>query len=337
MDYLTASQSKNTILVLGSGSWGSALGIHLAKIHKTVYLWGRNTQAIRQIQQTGINEKYLPNIKLPSNLIAVDDYTDIIQSIDHILIAVPSHGFGELLINIKPYLKTQSILWATKGLCCQSHRLLSDIAKEVLPKTINYGIITGPSFAKEVAQELPTAIVIASENQAFAKEMQNFWNSHYFRVYISSDLIGAQIGGAVKNALAIAVGISDGLGFGSNAKAALITRGLVEITRLGKKLGAEDETLSGLSCLGDLILTCTDDQSRNRRFGLMLGQGYTKDQALEKIGQVVEGIITSQAIMALSEKYDVEMPIVKETYDVLYHHKKAKDAVIHLMQRKLRN
>lgn len=335
---MSQSAINRSFLVLGAGSWGSALAAHLASIGHDVTLYARDKSQAELIAKTHENAKYLPNLKLPESLKVTSDFKAVISQIKHILIATPSASFKETLLELTPYLTSQhDILWATKGLCSNEHKLLSDVAKNIVPVFVPCGIITGPSFAKEVVNHLPTAILVASENKTFAQKMQSLWYSDSFRVYISDDLIGAQIGGAVKNVLAIAVGISDGLGFGSNAKAALITRGLAEMTRLGLTLGAKRETLSGLACLGDLILTCTDNQSRNRRFGLLLGQGQSKLSALKTITQVVEGIDTTEHIFHLAEKLNVDMPIVKQTYQVLYQDKKPIDAVKTLMMRELKS
>ncbi|MCF6766344.1 NAD(P)-dependent glycerol-3-phosphate dehydrogenase [Thiotrichales bacterium 19S3-7] len=329
--------NNEAFLVLGAGSWGSALAIHLASLTHQVMLYCHDPVQAKLMQSDRINRHYLPESPFPDTLSVTYDFKAYMAQIKHILIAVPSNAFKSVLTQIIPYLSRQhTVLWATKGLCSKEHRLLSEVAKDLLPTFTPYGVITGPSFAKEVAKHLPTAVLVASNQITFAQQMQSLWTGNYFRCYISDDLIGAQVGGAVKNVLAIAVGISDGLGFGSNAKAALITRGLAEMTRFGLKLGAQKETISGLACLGDLVLTCTDNQSRNRRFGLLLGQGESKNNAINQIGQVVEGYETTEHIYYLAKKLTIEMPIVNQTYAVLYQDKNPLDAVNSLMGRELK-
>ncbi|TNF65295.1 MAG: NAD(P)-dependent glycerol-3-phosphate dehydrogenase [Gammaproteobacteria bacterium] len=328
---------NKSFLVFGAGSWGTALAIHLASLKHQVILYSNSQAQVQTMQSKRINADYLPDHPFPSTLSVTDDFKAYIAQTKHILIAVPSSAFKSVLTQLIPFLSRQhTLLWATKGLCSKEHKLLSEVANDLLPSFIPYGAITGPSFAKEVAEQLPTAILVASNDMAFAQQMQSLWTGNYFRVYTSDDLIGAQVGGAVKNVLAIAVGISDGLGFGSNAKAALITRGLAEMTRFGLKLGAEKETLSGLACMGDLVLTCTDNQSRNRRFGLLLGQGESKDKAINQIGQVVEGYETTEHIYHLAKKLGIDMPIVNQAYAVLYQDKKPLNAVKSLMDRELK-
>ncbi|MCF6767520.1 NAD(P)-dependent glycerol-3-phosphate dehydrogenase [Thiotrichales bacterium 19S11-10] len=335
---MNSPYNSPSCLVMGAGSWGTALALHLASLNHQIYLYAKDKNEANDMITSGVNKRYLPDHPFPENLVICHEFESIIKKTNHILIAVPSHAFKSVLTQLSPLLtKEHQVLWATKGLCSREHKLLSEVAKEKLPSDTPYGMITGPSFAKEVASHMPTAIVIASSDMTFAKNMQAYWNGPSFRVYTSQDIIGVQIGGAVKNVLAIAVGTSDGLGFGSNAKAALITRGLAEMSRLGLKLGADKETLSGLACLGDLVLTCTDNQSRNRRFGLLLGQGKSITEALETIDQVVEGYETTQHIYHLAKKLEVDMPIVFEAYQVLYEGKEPLKAVQSLMQRQLKD
>jgi glycerol-3-phosphate dehydrogenase (NAD(P)+) len=284
------------------------------------------------------NVKYLPDIKkFPVNLSAINNWQENIDDFDDILIATPSSGFKKIVLELKKYLKPhQNIISATKGFCHDSYVLLSEIAKDILPET-KFALLTGPSFAKEVANGLPTAVVVASRDADYASYVQQLFSNESFRCYTSTDIIGAQVGGAVKNVLAIVAGVADGMNFGVNAHAALITRGLAEIKKLGLKLGANSETFIGLSCLGDLLLTCSDNQSRNRRFGLYLGQGMSIEDSLKKVNNVVEGYSTAKAVYNLAKKYDVDMPLVFAAYKVLYEAEKPKDIAKQLMTRQLKN
>lgn len=324
--------SKN-ILVMGAGSWGTALAIHLSSNNHRTIIWSHNSSHCQELNSDNENKRYLPNIKFPTLLSAESNWKTIINDVDIILICVPSHAYETIVSMLSPYLKTQGIVWATKGLCHSSNKFLSEINFERLPKHIQSAIITGPSFAREVAQKLPTAVAIASNNLNFAKKIQEIFRSSTFRSYVTDDLIGTQIGGAVKNILAIATGISDGMGFGANARSAIITRGLAELKRLGSFFGAREETLMGLSCVGDLILTCTDDQSRNRRFGILLGQGMEITNANQKIGQVVEGIKTTKLIHNIIMSKKIEMPIVEQVYKILYNGINPNEALKNLMHR----
>lgn len=313
-----------SFLVIGAGSWGSALAVHLARLHSdsNVYLTGRDDAQLNDMQLSRENKKYLSGVALPSNINALNfsDVAHILKNpeknlIENIIIAVPSHVFKEVLVSFKPYLdiEKQIIVGITKGLEPSSHCFLHEVAKSVLGETVNYSVLSGPSFAKEVALELPTAVTLSGRERSLV----SLFHSPRFRVYFSEDIIGVQLGGAVKNVLAIAVGIADGLQYGANAQAALITRGLSEMMRLGKACGAQVKTLMGLSGVGDLVLTATNNQSRNRRFGILLGQGFTREAAEKSIGQVVEGINTTKEIYALSQKYQLDMPITTQIYQLL--------------------
>ena len=326
---------SDEILVFGAGSWGSALAIQLAHNGHTVHLYVRKSSAYQQLSETRMNAKYLPGIAFPPSLKVTDDWPSVMSKCRYILIATPSIVFSETLNLIKKFAEKKTIISATKGFCHLSYQLLDQLADKILPDNA-FSVITGPSFAKEVAKQLPTAVLVASKNREVAKTVQALFNSATFRCYTSGDVTGAEIGGAVKNVLAIACGISDGFGFGANASAALITRGLKEMIQLGLSLGARAETFSGLSGLGDLVLTCTDNQSRNRRFGVLLGQGKTKAQAIGEIRQVVEGIETARAIYRLSQKQAVEMPIVSTVYQVLYENCPLESAVNTLLTRDLK-
>jgi glycerol-3-phosphate dehydrogenase (NAD(P)+) len=321
------------LTVLGAGSWGTALAIHLARHHANVTLWGRDSLQIQQMNAARCNTRYLPSIRLPENLTVTDDLNEAMKNCGFLLIVVPSHVFESCLTQIKPYYRPGlTVAWATKGIKADGE-LLHQVVERILGKDTPKAVIAGPSFAAEVATELPTAITVASDQESSARAVANMLNSPRFRVYTSNDMIGAQLGGAVKNVLAIATGSSDGLGFGANARSALITRGLAELMRLGLALGAQAETLMGLAGLGDLVLTCTDDKSRNRRFGLALGRGSSVQDAIESIGQVVEGVTAAGHIYHLAKKHNVEMPITEQVYRVLQGQYSAADAVKILLSR----
>ena len=285
------------------------------------------------------NARYLPGARFPDALQVEADLDTAVAASRDILIVVPSHAFKGLLETLKPLLQPEHrLIWATKGLEPGSGRLLRDVALDVLGDNYPLAVLSGPTFAKEMAAGLPTAISLSSTNETlvddFAKKLHC---SRSFRVYKNPDFIGVQLGGAVKNVIAIGAGLADGLGFGANARTALITRGLAELTRLGVKVGAQPETFMGMAGLGDLVLTCTDNQSRNRRFGLALGQGKDVDTAMKDIGQVVEGYRNTEGVHALAKKYDVEMPICEQIYYVLYHGKSPKDAALALLARDLKS
>lgn len=309
------------ILVMGAGSWGTALALQLARVGHMVYInsWkeAHNTQMITDKH----NNTYLPDTPFPTNLIAVSNWQYVISQCDDILVATPSIGFVTTLKLLKPHLHSkQGVISATKGFCHNSYQLLDQIAQDIL-KDNDFGLITGPSFVKEVASGLPTTVLATATDRCYAKHIQILFTTDNFRCYTSIDVTGAAIGGAVKNALAIACGISDGLGFGANARAGLITRGLNELTKLGMTLGGKIETFYGLSGLGDLLLTCTDNQSRNRRFGVLIGQGKTIHVACREVKQVVEGIASANAVYKLAQKHCVPMPIIEAVYDILHEGK----------------
>jgi len=327
-----ANTFNKKIAVFGTGSWGTALAIVLARNGFGVNLWGFFEAEVNSIKKNRINLRYLPDIKLPENISLYTDVADALRDIDDTLLVVPSNVFHSTLELIKPYItRNTRIAWGTKGFDC-TDRLLHEAVKEVLGE-IAMAVISGPTFAREVALGLPTAVTIASNDQVFSKDLSNFFHSETFRVYTSSDLIGVQIGGAVKNVLAIAIGIADGMGFGANARAALITRGLAELTRLGIAFGGKMETFMGLTGIGDLVLTCTDNQSRNRRFGLNIGQGMDRNSAEKAIDQVVEGIVNAELIHLVTQKLGIEMPISLQVYRILYENLSPKDAVVELLAR----
>ncbi|HEY5720448.1 MAG TPA: NAD(P)H-dependent glycerol-3-phosphate dehydrogenase, partial [Gammaproteobacteria bacterium] len=278
------------IAVLGAGSWGTALAIRLAHNGNPTRLWGHDPDEVAPLARDRVNARYLPGAPFPAGLDATADLAAALAGVRDVLVAVPSHAFAETLGRLAGHAPAgMRVAWATKGLEPETGRLLSEVAAERLPAAQALAVVSGPTFAREVAAGLPTAVTVAANRRAFADALTRRLHAETFRAYTSRDLVGVQLGGAVKNVLAIAAGIADGLGFGANARAALITRGLAEMLRLGRALGARRDTFMGLAGLGDLVLTCTDDQSRNRRFGLALGRGTPPARALAEIGQVVEG------------------------------------------------
>jgi glycerol-3-phosphate dehydrogenase (NAD(P)+) len=305
--------------ILGNGSWGTALAIHLAKQGHPVSLWGREEDLTAILMTQRINTRYLPGITLPDGVEIQANLIDAISQSKQIIVAVPSHAFASLLTTIKPHWTPEHrLLWVTKGLDADSGAFLHTIAARILGPEVPMAILSGPSFAKEVAIGLPTAVVVATTNAAWGMDLVQAFSGPQFRVYPSSDLIGIQVGSVLKNIIAVAAGIGDALGFGANARAALIARGLAEMIRFGEELGAERNTLIGLAGCGDMILTCTDNQSRNRRFGLALGSGKTLDQAVAEIGQVVEAIHNIDQVHELSVKKGIEMPISEAVYGVVH-------------------
>lgn len=326
---------KKIIAVLGAGSWGTAMAIHIAHGGYPVLLWVRDDAQARDMQHSRTNARYLPNITFPDNLEICTSLDTCQNTADEILIAVPSHGFSGLLSQLRP--KNDGIAWLTKGLNPDDNHLLSELVFDTFGHQYPIHVISGPSFASELAKGLPTAICIASNHRATQTTLKKYLHHGSLRVYTSNDYIGVQIAGAVKNVIAIACGISDGLGFGANARAALITRGLHELKRFGRKLGARDQTFFGLAGVGDLVLTCTDNQSRNRRFGLMIGQGKTTQEALHAIQQVVEGVHNAHQICELSKLHHVEMPICEQVAQLLMQHVTPDEAVLNLMQRESRD
>lgn len=321
------------ITVLGAGSWGTALAIHLANNQQTVNLWGHDVAQMQAMQTTRRNQKYLPDNIFPEQLHIKVELADTLKEVSDILIVVPSHAFRAMLQQMKPFIHSASrIVWATKGLDPDKHQLLHELVKEVLGD-VPTAILSGPNFAKEIANALPAATTIATTDKNFATDLVQRFHSKSFRIYTSTDVIGVELGSAMKNVLAIAVGISDGLGLGANARAALITRGLAEMMRLGLALGGKSETFMGLSGVGDLILTCTDNQSRNRRMGVALGSGQSRTVAEQTIGQVVEGIRTAKEIYYLAKQVQVEVPICEQVYRVIYENISPQEAVHNLLSR----
>ena len=326
------------LTVIGAGSYGTSLAISTASKGLKVMLWTRREETAKIMQHDRVNQKYLPSIAFPETLTVSSDLNHCINASKTVLVVVPSHTFADVLVSIKPYLTPEHRLaWATKGLDKDSGRLLSDIASQILSDKIPMAALSGPTFAMELAKGLPTAIAVAGTNSDFIKEFCELMHTKTFRIYESDDLVGLQLGGGIKNVIAIGAGLSDGLGYGANARTALITRGLAEMTRLGEALGSSQKAFMGLSGLGDLILTCTDNQSRNRRFGYYLGQGMSVEKALEKIEQVVEGYTMSKVVVDLCEKFNVQMPICQEVYKVIYEGKNGQAAAMSLLGRSLKS
>ncbi len=324
--------------VLGAGSWGTALAIQLARSGRVTHLWGRDSQRQEAMAAARTNERYLSDARFPESLVVERDLAAALHGVSDVLIAVPSHSFRAVLEEIRPHLLPQMRLaWATKGFEVETGLLPHQVAREVLGSSRAVAVLSGPTFAREVGHGLPTAMTIASPDAAFAGALASGLSSANFRAYTSTDIIGVEVGGAVKNVLAVGAGLSDGLGFGANTRVALITRGLVEMTRLGVALGAHRDTFMGLAGLGDVVLTCTDDQSRNRRFGLLLAAGRSPEEALEAIGQVVEGYSAAKATHVVAAREHVEMPLSEGVYRVLYEHVPAKDAVRELMSRPIKS
>ncbi len=322
-----------TVAVLGVGSWGTALALLLARNGHAVRLWGHDPGEVAPLRHERENRRYLPGIAFPAALTATADLAEALAGVDLALVVVPSHAYAATLARLRPLLPAAAgFAWATKGLE-RDGRFLHQVTADVLGAAWPAAIISGPSFAGEVARGLPTAVTVAATDPAHAARVAALLHGSNLRAYTSSDVVGVELGGAVKNVLAIAAGIADGLGFGANARAALMTRGLAEMTRLGLAAGGQRETFMGLAGIGDLVLTCTDDQSRNRRFGLAIGRGQSAEAACAAIGQVVEGAATVHAALQLARTLGVEMPITEQVDRVLHHGEEPRRAVEILLAR----
>jgi len=331
---MASNNPSRPIAVLGAGSWGTALAIHLSRAGHHVLLWGNEPEHIQLLAEQRCNKQFLPDMPFPDLLQVTDDLEYALASPVWILIAIPSHAYRTFLQkNAGLFSADTGIAWASKGLEQGSGKLIHQVVAEELPRCKKTAVMSGPTFAKEVAQNLPTAITVASESDTFCEELSDYLHSGRFRAYRSSDMIGVELGGAVKNVLAIAAGAADGLGFGANTRAALITRGLAEMMRLGEAMGGQRETFMGLAGMGDLILTCTDNQSRNRRTGMLIAQGKTLKQIEVEIGQAIEGIKTAKETVSLARKYNVEVPISEQVYRVLYENCSIDEAVHVLLSR----
>lgn len=323
---------------IGAGSWGTALAIQLARNGVATRLWGRDAAAMARLADARENARYLPGCSFPPALELRPALADAVGGADDVLVSVPSHALRETLMALAPLLAPgQRLLWATKGMEPDSAKLPHQVAAEVLGDQRATAVLSGPSFATEVGRGLPTAVTIASADPDFAQDMAAAFHDGTFRVYTHGDVAGVGVGGAVKNVLAIAVGISDGLGFGANSRALLITRGLAEMVRLGEPLGGRRDTFTGMAGLGDLLLTCSDDQSRNRRMGLALAAGKSVAAAQKEIGQVVEGVRVALEVHRIAERLGVEIPICEQAYRVLHAGQTPADAVRALTERPSRD
>ncbi len=327
----------NQIALLGAGSWGTALAIVLADNGHHVKIWARRNEQVDEINNQHTNEKYLPNIALPETIEASSDMSHVIDGADTIVVVIPTKSMRDVLKQLNEILtKPVSIIHASKGIEPDTLKRISEIIEEEIDSKYlkSIAVLSGPSHAEEVSLRQPTTVTVSSTDKQACERAQDLFINDYFRVYTNPDIIGVELGGALKNIIALGAGISNGLGYGDNSRAALITRGLAEITRLGKKMGANPLTFSGLTGIGDLIVTCTSQHSRNWRAGYAIGKGQKLSEVLENMGMVVEGVRTTLAAYQLSKKYDVDMPITNELYNVLFKDKDPKQAVDDLMTRK---
>lgn len=333
-----AGQTLKPITILGAGSWGTALALTLARRGQTVRLWSYEISEIAALLAERANNRYLPGFPFPECIIPTANLAEAVKDIDDILVVVPSIGFRDTITILKPLIDDHvRITSATKGLDEETGELPNEMVEDVLGKNRSFAVLSGPSFAREVAAGLPAAVVIAGKDKTMVNDLTERFNCAHFRVYPSDDIVGVELGGVVKNVIAIATGISDGMELGANARSALITRGLAEIIRLGTAMGGKIETFIGLSGMGDLILTCSDNQSRNRRMGLALGQGKGIAEAEAAIGQVVEGKRNAELILHLAERYNVEMPICQAVWDILQGKLATKDGADRLLNRMIKS
>jgi glycerol-3-phosphate dehydrogenase (NAD(P)+) len=321
--------------VLGAGSWGTALAIQFARAGRPATLWSRDAASADAMREEGGNRRYLPDAPFPPGLTVTADLGAAAVACD-LVIAVPSQSLRAVLESLRDLgVPLSRVAWATKGFELATGLLPHEVIAEILPGGLHMAVLSGPTFAREVAAGLPTAIAVASPDEDYALELAESISTDRFRAYRSTDMIGVEVGGATKNVYAIGAGISDGIGLGANARIALVTRGLAEMIRLGRALGARQETFMGLAGIGDLVLTCTDGHSRNRRFGLALGTGQSIEQARGAIGQVVEGYTAARSAHRAAVRLGVEMPIIEQIYRVLYEGLRPEDAAAALMQRPL--
>lgn len=326
------------IAVIGAGSWGTALALLLARNGNPVRLWGNEPERQRAMQVDRVNARYLPGEVFPENLRVDLTLEACVEGVEDVLVVVPSHAFRSVLQQLKPLVSPSvRIVWGSKGLDPQTKHVLYDVVQAVFSDQTPAVVLAGPSFAAEVAAGLPTAVSVAGNNPEFLQDCIDRFHNDRFRLYVNDDMLGVQLCGALKNILAIAVGIADGLSLGANARAALITRGLAEMTRLNLALGGQERTLMGLAGIGDLVLTCTDNQSRNRRFGLALGQGLDAETAKQHIGQEIEGATNTQQVYALAHSLNVEMPITENVYRILHEGAAPMDVLAELLSRGLKH
>lgn len=324
--------SKN-VSVIGSGSWGTALAILLSKNGHNVTMWSWQREEAERLSAQRENKEFLPGVLIPDNIICTNNLEDASSNKDAIILAVPSHAVRQNARSLNNYLKKgQVLINVAKGLEMDTHLTMGDVILQEIAN-VNLCILSGPTHAEEVAKDIPTTIVAAAQENSVAEYVQDLFMNDNFRVYTNLDVKGVEIGGSIKNVIALCAGISDGLGFGDNTKAALMTRGLTEMTRLGVNMGADIQTFAGLTGIGDLIVTCTSMHSRNRRAGILIGKGYSLDQAIKEVHMVVEGVNTAKAAYELAQKYSIEMPITEQAYKILFEGKDARKAVMSLMAR----
>ena len=330
---------KNKIAMIGAGSWGTALALLLARKGLPVVLWDRDVDHIHQLAQDRENKRYQPGHGFPDVLDVTGNLAEAVDGAECVVMVVPSHGYRAVYRQFFPLLKEDAlVVSAVKGIEIDSGLTMTGVMREEssTPKRLHLGVLSGPSFAAEVADRQPTAVTVSFADAEAAETVQRLFSTDYFRVYTSDDVVGLEISGAMKNVIAIAAGICDGLGYGLNTRAALMTRGLAEITRMGVALGGQPQTFAGLGGMGDLVLTCTGNLSRNRTVGLKLGSGLTLEQALSEMKMVAEGVKTTKSCYALAQQLQVEMPILEQVHQVLYHDKNCEDAVRELFQRDLK-
>lgn len=330
---------REKIGVIGAGSWGTALADLLAKKGHDVVLWAYERELVEEMGKTRENAPFLPGIKLSPRLAFTNSLQEAVAGKGIILFVSPTQVLRHVITSLLPFLPADAVLVsASKGVELNTLKIVSQIFEELLPLNLyhNFAVLSGPSFAREVAQETPTAVAVAADADSVARRVQDAFNTAYFRVYTNNDMIGVELGGAIKNVIAIAAGISDGLGFGCNTRAALITRGLAEMTRLGLAMGAKSATFAGLAGMGDLVLTCTGDLSRNRTVGIKLAQGNSLADILAQMRMVAEGVKTTESAYNLAKRVGIDMPITEKVYQVLYENKPAREAVLELMSRDLK-
>ncbi|WP_024851948.1 NAD(P)H-dependent glycerol-3-phosphate dehydrogenase [Hydrogenovibrio kuenenii] len=326
------------VVVLGAGAWGTALAIHLARSGHDVALWAHSDEHVQSLLQERRNLRYLPHVHFPESLRIVEDLAPSLEAADAILVVVPSHVFRRVLKKVSDLVgvSKKHIAWATKGFEPEGRKLLHEVAREEVCQDCHYTVLSGPTFAAEVAKGLPTAMVSASTNEQEAAYWANLFHHDAFRMYTQGDMAGVEVGGAYKNIMAIATGVSDGLHLGANARAAIISRGMAEMMRFAGLYGATPETLMGLAGLGDLVLTCTDNLSRNRQFGLKLASKQSSESAQQEIGQVVEGVKAVRVVKAIADEKGLDLPIAEQVYHLVEGNISAKEAAERLLARELK-
>ena len=326
--------ASSPIVVVGAGAWGTALAVHLARNNNLVHLWGHDPEQMQRLSQHRCNEHYLPGISFPDSLLVFDDLAAATKGVEDILVVIPSHAFVSFLQTLRALnLDGLRIAWGTKGLDPNTARPLHEVVADVFGPDMPAAVVSGPSFALEVGQQQPTAVCVAGNDDVFVEDLIQRLHSPYFRVYPNDDFIGVQLCGVMKNILAIATGMAAGLELGANTRAALLTRGIAEMSRLLKACGGKEATLLSLAGMGDLVLTCTDNQSRNRRFGLAIGQGASVDVALTSVGSEVEGLHNTRQMVELSHSHHIELPITQQVYRVLFEGLAPGDGLEQLLHR----